>query len=57
MEKIFAYLDDLRESGEINMFGAVPYLQQAFPELAGDRARAKRILMAWMTFCVESEVD
>ena len=57
MEKYFAYLERLRESGVINMFGAVPYLQQAFPELAGDRDRAKRILMAWMTFCEESEVD
>jgi hypothetical protein len=57
MEKYFAFLDDLRESGETNMFGAVPYLQQAFPELAGDRARAKRILKAWMTFCEEREVD
>ena len=57
MEKYFVYLDDLRESGEIKMFEAVPYLQQTFPELAGDRARAKRILMAWMTFCEESEVD
>ena len=57
MEKYFAYLNDFRESGEINMFEAVPYLQQAFPELADDRARAKRILMAWMTFCEESEVD
>ena len=57
MEKYFVYLDDLRESGEINMFGAVPYLQQAFPELADDRDRAKRILMAWMSFCEKSEVD
>lgn len=57
MEKYFVYLDDLRESGEINMFEAVPYLQQAFRELADDRDRAKRILVAWMTFCEESEVD
>lgn len=57
MEKYFVYLDDLRESREINMFGAVPYLQQAFPELADDRDRAKRILMAWMSFCEKSEVD
>ena len=57
MEEYFVYLDDLRESGEINMFEAVPYLQQAFPELVDNRARAKKILMAWMTFCEESEVD
>lgn len=57
MEKYFVYLDDLRESGEINMFEAVPYLQQAFPELASDRPRARKILLAWMTHCEESEVD
>jgi hypothetical protein len=48
MEKYFAYLDELRESGETNMLGAVPYLQRRFPELAGDRARAQKILTAWM---------
>lgn len=32
------YLDELRESGETNMFGARPYLMQAFPELSGKEA-------------------
>ena len=48
MEKYFAYLEELRESGETNIFGAVPYLQRKFPELAFDRARALEILTAWM---------
>ncbi len=48
MEKYFAYLEELRESGETNMMGAVPYLQRKFPELTYDRARAVDILMAWI---------
>lgn len=34
------YLDDLRESGEVNMFGARPYLMREFPYLSGDEALA-----------------
>lgn len=48
MDEYFNYLDQLRESGAINMFGAVPYLQRKFPELASDRKRAGEILQAWM---------
>lgn len=48
MEKYFTYLNQLRESGETNMMGAVPYLQRQFPELAVDRDRAREILFAWM---------
>ncbi len=48
MEKYFDYLEQLRQTGVINMFGAVPYLQDAFPELAHDRTRAIQILQAWM---------
>lgn len=48
MEKYFEYLEQLRESGEVNMFGAVPYLQREFPELEHDRNRAVTILQAWM---------
>lgn len=40
------FLDDLRESGETNMFGATPYLQREFPELTREEARA--ILKEWM---------
>lgn len=48
MEKYFSYLDQLRDSGATNMFGAVPYLQCAFPELSIDPAKAKDVLVAWM---------
>lgn len=40
------FLDDLRESGETNMFGAAPYLMEAFPELTKQEARA--IVAQWM---------
>jgi len=40
------YLDGLRESGETNMLGAVPYLQARFPGLT--RKQAKGILLHWM---------
>ena len=48
MMKYFEYLDRLRESGVTNMFDAVPYLQQKFPELSFDRAQAVYILRQWM---------
>ena len=44
--KYFVYLDDLRDSGETNMFEARPYLQRAFPGLSAEAA--KGILLTWM---------
>ena len=40
------YLDDLRESGDTNMFGAKPYLMGAFPEL--DKQDTCVVLSYWM---------
>lgn len=40
------YLDELRESGETNMYGARAYLLREFPELNKDDAGA--ILSYWM---------
>ena len=40
------FLDELRESGETNMFGAVPYLIGEFPNLT--RKEASFILTCWM---------
>lgn len=48
MGKYFDYLERLRASGETNMFGAVPYLRQEFPELRYDRKKAQDILLAWI---------
>lgn len=48
MEKYFEefeYLNTLRESGVTNMFGASPYLQQAF---GVSRHEARNILSLWM---------
>jgi hypothetical protein len=41
----FEYLDILRESGETNMFGAGPYLQEEF---ALTRCEARQVLSEWM---------
>ncbi len=39
------YLDELRESGATNMYGAGSYLQDAFDI---DKHEAREILMYWM---------
>jgi len=39
------YLDQLRETGRINMFGARPYLQAEFTL---DQDTASRVLSEWM---------
>lgn len=40
------YLDDLRDSGVTNMFGARPYVEDAFPELTSEQAG--KVLVYWM---------
>lgn len=40
------YLDELRESGDTNMFGARPYLMLEFPDLSKDEA--SKVLVYWM---------
>jgi hypothetical protein len=44
--KYYDYLDELRDSGETNMFGAGPYLVETFEEL--NKAQAKAIALDWM---------
>lgn len=44
-ENIFDYLEDLRESGQINMFGATPYVTEAF---GINKYQAREILSEWM---------
>jgi len=41
-----SYLNELRESGVTNMFGARPYLLTEFPELSENEAA--KILVYWM---------
>lgn len=44
-EHIFNYLEDLRESGQTNMFGAAPYIAEAFDL---NKYQAREILSEWM---------
>jgi hypothetical protein len=41
----YEYLNALRESGAVNMFGAGPYLQDEF---GVSRSEARTIVLAWM---------
>jgi len=41
----YKYLDALRESGVVNMFGAGPYLEEVFDI---NKKEAKEILVSWM---------
>ena len=45
VEQYFDYLDDLRDSGVTNMYGATPYLQREFDFNKQD---ARTVLKAWM---------
>lgn len=44
-QEYFEYLDELRDSGVTNMFGAAPYLQDEF---GLEKADARTVLSAWM---------
>jgi len=44
-EDYFKFLDALRESGQINMFGAASYLVEMFDL---KRSEAREIVMEWM---------
>jgi hypothetical protein len=44
-ESMFQYLDNLRESGQVNMFGSGTYLQSAF---GLSRYEAKDVVLEWM---------
>lgn len=44
-QNYFAFLNDLRDSGEINMWGASPYLEAEF---GLDRREAKQVFLNWI---------
>lgn len=46
-EDVYVYLDDLRESGVTNMWGARSYILDEFVGTV-DRDVAKQLLMDWM---------
>ncbi len=53
--EVYQYLDDLRESGVTNMYGARPYIQDQFEV---SKADASRLLKGWMqTFGERHEVN
>jgi hypothetical protein len=52
-QEYFDYLEELRQSGDTNMFGARPYLQAAFPELSEKEAGTE--LSRWMAFHEEPD--
>lgn len=45
-DEMLVYLDNLRESGVTNMFGAGDYVARRFPELT--RRQAGFVLLYWM---------
>lgn len=45
-QEFFEFLDELRDSGVVNMYGAAPYLQREFG--IHNKIDAYRILEAWM---------
>lgn len=51
-QEYFDYLEELRESGVTNMFGAAPYLAEEF-DISKNEAR--EILVAWMDSYKEKE--
>ena len=54
-ETVFEFLDTLRQSGAINMFGAGPYVQDAF---GLDRREARDLVLEWMeTFSTRHPVS
>lgn len=44
-ENYFSFLDIIRESGQINMFGAAPVLQETY---GLSRTEARQVLLEWM---------
>lgn len=43
--RYYQYLNELRDSGRTNMFGAAPFLRQWF---GLERREAEDVLLAWM---------
>lgn len=54
-EKYYEFLDNLRESGEVNMFGVRPYLAEEFSELS--KEELSKILSSWMDTFDERHPD
>lgn len=46
LSEYFQFLDELRESGETNMFGAGAYLIEEYPHMS--KSEAREIAICWM---------
>jgi hypothetical protein len=53
-KKMYAYLLELRDSGEINMWGASSYLQNKFDL---EEYEAKVVLLGWIEWCRKTVQD
>jgi hypothetical protein len=53
-EEVFAYLDNLRQSGQTNMFGAGAYIERDFNL---DKRKARDLLTKWMKSFDEAKVN
>ena len=53
-KEVFAYLNDLRDSGKTNMFGAAAYIEKDF---GLDKRKAKEILVKWMKSFNEGKLN
>jgi len=54
-EEVFPYLDELRESGVTNMYGAHRYIMEDF---SMDKAMAIKLVQAWMeTFKEKNDAE
>lgn len=56
-DKYFRYLDQLRESGETNMWGAAEYLERTFSKLTCDHKRSREILFSWMRYVEKQHAE
>ena len=50
-QEVFEYLNDLRESGATNMFGAPPYVEREF---SISKSESRKIVSLWMNNFSES---
>lgn len=55
-KEVMRFLNDIRDSGSTNMFGASTYILEEFPEL--NKSEARKILSLWMeNFNEEGDYD
>lgn len=45
LKQYFEYLNNLRSTGRVNMYGAAPYLREEFPDL--DKPTSRKVLNQW----------